>query len=292
MPRPLWTGTLSFGLLHVPVQLMPGERHNDLSLRMVDRRNEAPIRYLRVNSATGEEVAWADVAKAYEYEKDSFVMLEDSDLRAAAAEASETIELDAFVDAREVSPAYFERPYVLVPGKKAEKGYVLLRETLARTGRAGVGRLVLRTRESLCLVTPHEAALLLLQMRFPEELIDIAEYPLPAEPAAEYRVNDKELAMAEQLVESMTEPWQPARYHDEFRARLGQVIERRMRTRGVGAHAPTEARQPRERVATNVVDFMSLLQESLASKRPAPAPSKPGRAAAARATRPTKRSRK
>jgi len=165
MARPIWNGTLSFGLLNIPIALMPGERKADeIHFRMLDARNKAPVRYERVNAETGEEVPWKEIVKAYEYTKGSYVVLEASDLAEAASDHKEVIEMEAFVDRDEITPAYFEKPYVLVPGKKAEKGYVLLRETLKRTGKIGISRVVVRTREYLSAVMPQGDALVLLLM--------------------------------------------------------------------------------------------------------------------------------
>ena len=158
MPRPVWSGTLSFGLLNIPVSLMTGERKTDISFRMLDSRNNAPIRYERVNAETGEEVPWKDIVKAFEYDKGSYVVLEQEDIASAAPESHDAIEVEAFVDSGAIGPQYFEKPYVLVPAKKAEKGYVLLREALAKTGKIGIARVVIRTRESLCAVMPQHNA--------------------------------------------------------------------------------------------------------------------------------------
>ena len=270
MARPIWNGTLSFGLLNVPVSLMSGERRTDLSFRMLDSRNNAPIRYERVNAETGEEVPWKDIVKAFEYDKGSYVVLETEDIKSAAPESHDAIEVESFVDVGAIGPQYFEKPYVLVPAKKAEKGYVLLRETLARTGKIGIARVVIRTRESLCAVIPQGDALLLLMMRYPQELVDVADYNLPAGDAADYRVNAKELQMAEQLIASMESEWTPGDYKDEFRARLQDVIEQRVKAKGGKVPKMEEADIP-EDATTNVVDFMSLLQQSIDAKKRSPA---------------------
>jgi DNA end-binding protein Ku len=144
MARPIWTGNLSFGLLNIPVSLMAGERRVDLHFRMMDGRNKAPIRYERVNAETGEEVPWKQIVKAFEYKKGSYVVLEPEDIQSAASDNRETVEVQEFVDAASIGAEYFEKPYVLVPGKKAQKGYVLLRETLKRSGKAGIAKVVIR----------------------------------------------------------------------------------------------------------------------------------------------------
>jgi DNA end-binding protein Ku len=271
MARPIWSGTLSFGLLNIPVQLMPGTRGTDLSFRMLDARDKSPIRYERVNAETGEEVPWKDVVKAFEYDKGSYVVLEQEDIRSAAPESHDAIEVEAFVDAEAIGPQYFEKPYVLVPAKKAEKGYVLLRETLKNTGRLGIARVVVRSREHLCAVLPQGDALLLVMMRYPQELVDIGDYALPAGRAGDYRVSQRELQMAEALIASMESDWKPAGYKDEFRARLHKVIEKRIKAKGGKVRRPLEEPALREDAATNVVDFMSLLQQSIDAKRRTPA---------------------
>ncbi len=270
MARPIWSGTLSFGLLNIPVSLMSGERRTDISFRMLDARDNTPIRYERVNADTGEEVAWKDIVKAFEYDKGSYVVLQPEDIKSAAPESHDAIEVEAFVEASQIDPRYFEKPYVLVPAKKAEKGYVLLREALAATGRIGIARVVIRTRENLCAVMPHGDALLLLMMRYPQELVDIDEYRIPEGKGSEYRITAKEQAFSEQLIETMSGDWDPAVYQDEFRERLQQVINRRMKDKGVVKH---DAEEPElhENAATNVVDFMALLQQSIAKKGRTPA---------------------
>jgi DNA end-binding protein Ku len=271
MARPIWAGTLSFGLLNVPVSLMPGERKTDLHFRMLDARNNAAVKYERVNAETGEEVPWKDIVKAYEYEKGNYVVLEPEDIKSAASQGKEAVEIEAFVDAASIPPQYFEKPYILVPGKKAEKGYVLLRETLKNTGKVGIGRVVIRTREYLCAVMPQGDALVLELLRFEEELIDASEYKLPTGNTAGYRVNDKELKMAKQLVESMADKWKPDEFRDEFRQRLSAVIEKRLKSKGLVSNVERTEEDSDETATTNVVDFMSLLQKSLASNKRTPA---------------------
>ncbi len=270
MARPIWTGTLSFGLLNVPVSLMSGERKVDLQFRMLDSRDRKPIRFERVNADTGEEVPWKDIVKAYEYDKGSYVVLDESDIKSAAPESHETVEVESFVDASQIDPRYFEKPYLLVPGKKAEKGYVLLRETLRSTGKVGIARVVVRTREYLCAVMPHEHALVLLILRYPQELVDPEEHKLPTGSLSEYRISSKETEMAEQLIESMSGQWKPDDYHDEFRERLQAVLTKRIKEKG-GTTTVEDEPAPREDATTNVVDFMSLLQKSLDAKKRTPA---------------------
>ncbi|HKE49778.1 MAG TPA: Ku protein [Rhodanobacteraceae bacterium] len=288
MARPIWTGTLSFGLLNVPIRLMAGEKRSDLHFRMLDSRDNAPIRYERVNSETGEEVPWQDIVKAFEYRKGSYVVLEEGDLRAAAPETHETVEIAAFVDAASITPDYFEKPYVLVPGKKAEKGYVLLRETLAETGKIGIARVVIRTKEYLSAVIVKDDALILMLLRYPEELVDLKDFEIPSGNAAAHRVTKREVDMARQLIDAMAMKWKPSDYRDEFSDRLHKVIAKRMKSKGL-VTPPAEEAEPAE-ATTNVVDFMELLRKSIASNKRSPA-GKKARAAPAKSAR-TKSARK
>lgn len=270
MARPIWTGTLSFGLLNVPVSLMSGERRVDISFRMLDSRDRKPIRFERVNAETGEEVPWKDIVKAFEYDKGSYVVVEKEDIASAAPQTHDSIDVEAFVERGEISLRFYEKPYVIVPGKKAEKGYVLLRETLRDTGRAGIARVVIRTREYLCAVVPEGEALLLMMLRYPQELVDPAEYRLPGGKPADYRISRRETEMAASLIESMSVPWRADDYQDEFRGRLEAIIRKRLKAKGATTRIIDEHTEA-EDATTNVVDFMALLQKSLEENKRTPA---------------------
>jgi DNA end-binding protein Ku len=264
MARPIWNGTISFGLLNVPVQLYSGERTVDLHFRMLDSRDNTPVRYERVNSETGEEVPWKEVVKGFEYSKGSYVVIDEEDIRKAAPESTETVEIEAFVQREEIDPMFFEKPYYLVPAKKAEKGYVLLREVLAKTDKVGVARVVIRTRQYLAALSPRGDALMLDLMRFPQEIVKPDEFTLPTGNSKSYRVTPQEVGMATQLIESMTKKWNPDDYQDEFRAQLRKIIDEqiaRQTGKKVRAHRKEEAASAE--ATTNVVDFMELLKRSL-----------------------------
>ncbi|MCC4621403.1 Ku protein [Xanthomonas cassavae CFBP 4642] len=270
MARPIWTGTLSFGLLNVPVSLMSGERKVDLHFRMLDSRDKKPIRFERVNADTGDEVPWKEIVKAFEYDKGSYVIVEEQDIRSAAPESHETVEVETFVNAADIDPRYFEKPYILVPGKKAEKGYVLLRETLRDTGKVGIAKVVIRTREYLAAVMPQGDALILLLLRYQQEVVDPQDYKLPAGAVGDYRITAKEQQMARQLIESMSGTWRPEDYHDEFRGKLEKILRKRIQAKGGTTKVEAEP-PPHEDATTNVVDFMSLLQKSLQANTRTPA---------------------
>lgn len=294
--RPIWNGTISFGLLNVPVQLVPGERSDDVHFRLLDSRDLSPVRYQRVNAASGRKVEWKEITKGYEYAKGSFVPIDEEEIRKAAPEATETVEIEAFVRRDEIDPRYFERPYYLLPGRKAEKGYVLLRETLRKSGRIGIARVVLRTRQYLAALMPHENALVLELMRFPGEIIDGAQYAFPAGGTAQHRISARELDMAAQLIESMATEWRPDDYQDTFRARLRNLIDEEVARHKGGARGTRRVREapPAAPAATNVVDFTALLRKSLEGQETragtAAARSRAGRRRRSAQTRRTRRS--
>ena len=263
MARPIWNGTISFGLLNVPVQLHSGERSLDLHFRMLDSRDNSPVRYERINSDSGEEVPWKEIVKGFEYSKGSYVVIDEEDIRKAAPESTETVEIEAFCDRDEIDPMYFEKPYYLVPSKKAEKGYVLLREVLAKTNKVGIARVVIRTRQYLAALSPRGDALMLDLMRFPQEIVKADEFELPKGNSKSYRVTPAELGMATQLIEAMTKKWSADDYQDEFRAKLRKIIDEQIaRQKGKKVREKTEEAPPAE-ATTNVVDFMELLKRSL-----------------------------
>jgi DNA end-binding protein Ku len=284
MARALWSGSISFGLLNIPVQLMPGERRTELRFHLMDSRNKARVHYERINAETGEEVPWQDIVKAYEYKKGSYVVLEKQDLKAAAPQSSESVDIERFIPANEVGLEYFERPYYLVPSKKAEKSYVLLRETMKKGGRVALARVVIRTREYLALLVPREAALMLLLLRYPQEVVPADDYSFPEGSLSSYRLGARELDMAQQLVSSMSGEWDPSQYRDEFRSRLTKVIEERLRHKEARVDAPEK--EEAVEASDKVVDLMAVLKRSLAEKggkrgggaRAAPASRPSGRA--------------
>jgi DNA end-binding protein Ku len=262
MPRALWNGVISFGLLNIPVSLQAGQRTTDLHFRMLDSRDNARIRFERVNADTGEEVPWKQIVKAFEYEKGNYVVLDDKDFERAAPESHESVEIESFVARGAINPMYFEKPYYLVPGKRADKGYVLLREVLKRSNRVAVARVVIRTREHLSIVMPLDDALVLLLIRYPQELITPDAFQLPGQKLSDYRLTPREIKMAEELVDSMTGDFNPDNYVDDFRRRLHEAIDKRIKADETVQ--PPDEEDVDKTPSTNVVDFMALLKKSLA----------------------------
>lgn len=274
MPRELWKGAIQFGLVHIPVSLFPAEQREDLSFTMLDRRDLQPVGYKRFNKTTGDEVAFDDIVKGYEWSDGEYVVLEKEDFKRANVEATQTVDILGFVERESLSPYWFESPYFLAPGKHGDKGYALLRETLVRTGRYGIAQVVIRTRAHLAALYPVEDALVLNTLRYAAEMRDIKELKLPGDIKAA-RVTEKELDMAERLVDDMVMEWNPAQYHDTYRDDLMKMIEEK--ASGKAAPAPKARRAPKE---AEVIDFAKLLERSLAGRKGGE-----GKAAAARARR-------
>ncbi len=266
MARPVWNGVISFGLLNVPVQLYTAARSVDMHFRMLDARNKKPIRYERVNAETGEEVPWKEIVKAYEYSKGNYVVVDEKELRKIAPEATESVDIETFVDQSLIDPMYFEKPYYLVPVKKAEKGYVLLREALKKTGKVAIGRVVIRTRQYLAMMFPHDDALVLNLLRFPQEIVPADDFAFPTGALTKFRITAAEMKMAEDLLKSMSGKWEPTSYKDEFRDKLRKMLQTRVDKEQGTLTITNDADEPAEHAATNVVDFVSLLKKSLSSK--------------------------
>jgi DNA end-binding protein Ku len=259
--RAIWTGSVGFGLVQIPVRLHSRERSNDLAFHQIDRRDHAPIGYERVNKETGKPVAWGDIAKGYEIQKGQMVIVDDEDFEKANVTASHTIEIQDFVDASTIGSAFFDRPYVLLPDRGGQKAYAVLRDVLSKKGLAAVGLVVLRTRQHLCAVSVEGDLLALELLRFAHELRPLREIAPRGPDAASSKPTSKELALAEQLIERMVADWDPTRYADTYRHDLLAAI-RRKAEKGVlePQHVPAA---PRARA----IDLASLLEKSVASAR-------------------------
>lgn len=262
MSRAIWKGHISFGLVEIPVSLVKAEDSHELDLHLVDRRDHAPIGYERINKNTGEPVAWEDIVKAHD-EDGELVLLSDDELANANVDVVKRIEILEFVDGSEIHPAYYDRPYYLEPTRKpGAKAYALLRETLERTGKVGIATMVLRTRQHLAALTTRGEALVVILLRFGDELRDIDDLELPGS-SKTLDVRPKELEMAEQLVASMDATFDPSRYHDSYYEDIMAMIAKK---REAGETEPLEVEEAPEREDTTVVDLMPLLEQSM-SKR-------------------------
>lgn len=264
MERAIWKGNISFGLINVPVVLHSAEQKYELHFRMIDSRNQAKIRYERVNEVTGKQVPWDSIVKGYEYSDGNFVLLDDKDFEKADLKAAHSIQIEDFIDQSSLDPFFFDKPYILSPAKKAEKGYVLLRETLARSKRVGIARVVIRTRQHIAALMPRGPALVLNILRYYQELRDVSKLDLPKGDLKKYHVSPKEIEMAEKFVESMTVKWDPKKYKDEYRESLMKWIKKKAKE---GDLAKPPELEPEEAVTvgagSQTIDIMQLLQKSI-----------------------------
>ena len=224
-------------MVQIPVALHAAEESDELSLTLLDKRDFSPVGYERINKKTGKEVKWEDTVKGYESGPGKYVVLTDHDFAEANPKATHQIDILDFVEMSEIDPHYIDKPYVVVPGKYGKKPYALLREVLKRSGKAGIAKLVLRTRQHLCAVIPHGKALSLLVLRFADELRNTSDLELPEENLKKLGITSKELEMAEKLVSGMVDKWQPERYRDDYRKDLLSLIHARAKAGDVNSVA-------------------------------------------------------
>ena len=262
MARPIWKGMISFGLVSVPVVLYPAEQSHSLSFSMLDKRDFSPIGYKRYNKTTGKEVPWNDIVKGYEYEKDEFVVMSEEDFRRANVQQARSVDIVTFVDAGSIPPQYFQTPYYLVPGERGQKVYALLRETMRATGKIGVGQVVIRTTHHLAAVLPVDDALMMITMRYANEIRERKEFDFPSESAKSVGITPKELELARKLIEDMAGPWRPEDFEDTYNEDLMKRIEEKIE-RGE-THVLTKPEgEAAERRSAQVIDLMDLLKKSL-----------------------------
>lgn len=271
MPRSIWKGAISFGLVNIPVELHSAVRSEErIRFRQLHKKDNATIKYDRVCTKEEKPVPWDEIVKGYEYAKGKFVVLDDEDFRAAAIESSKVIEIQDFVKTDEVDPRYFESPYYLLPQKGGEKAYALLREAIRRTGMVGLGNVTMRSNSMHFVgIRVVEDALVMEIMRYADELVDTSSFEFPT---AE-NVRPAELTMAEQLVNTLADEFHPEKYTDAYRDNLMRIINAKLKGKKI------EVEEPEEPEATNVIDLMARLQESLAQgkkKRARPAAAEVG----------------
>jgi DNA end-binding protein Ku len=253
--RAIWKGSISFGLVSIPVGLLNASRSEELKFRLLRRSDLSPVNYKRVAQVDGKEVPWGEIVKGYEYEKDKFVVLKDEDFKRVDLEATDTIDIVDFVDLAQINPVYFHRPYYLEPQKGGGSAYNLLRQVLADTNKAGISKVIIRTRQHLAAVKANGNLLVLELMRFSDELISPKSIKLPTAKAPTAR----EVTMAGTLVKQMTEDWDPERYTDDYRSAMMKLIDKKVKSGG--KELPTAGHEPKR--ATNVIDLAAVLQQSL-----------------------------
>jgi DNA end-binding protein Ku len=249
----IWKGSVSFGLVNIPVELRTAVRADHISFRLLHKEDMSPVKYERVCSAEGDPIPWNEIVKGYEYEKGKYVVVTDEDFKTAAIEGSKTLDILDFVKEEEIDPRYFETPYYLVPAKGAEKSYALLREAIRSTKSVGIGKIIMRQHQHLAGIKVVGNALVLEIMRFSNELVNSDEYSFPART----EVRPQELKMAEQLIENLAESFDPNRYTDDYRANLMKLIKAKMKGKEIKLK-PAEKNED-----SGVLDLMSRLRASL-----------------------------
>jgi DNA end-binding protein Ku len=263
MARPLWKGAITFGLVHIPVELYPAEERKEFKFSMLDKRDFSPVGYKRYSKKSGKEVDWNNVVKGYEYEKDQYVVLSDEDFRRANVKASQTIDIEAFVPAGEIPPQYFDTPYYLVPTERGQKVYALLRETLRSTGRVAVAQVVIRTAQHLAVVVPMGKILMLNTLRYADELRPTKDFALPQEGVKGAHVTSKEVDLAKRLIDDMTEHWKASDFKDTYHQDLMRRIHEKIKkgeTKQITEPDTEETKAPR---SAQVIDLAALLKQSL-----------------------------
>jgi DNA end-binding protein Ku len=288
MPRAIWNGTISFGLVEIPVSLVPAEERDDIGFSLLDRRDLAPVGYRRVNKTTGEEVPWEDIVKGYEYEKGNFVAVTQEDLEHANVEGTKTVDVVEFVDPEEIDAMYYGTAYYLKPARKGSKSYALLRETLRRTGKIGIAKVVIRTRQHLAALAVRGTALVLVTLKYAHQLRSPSDLGIPDD---QPEVTRKELEMAERLVEGMTAAWKPDQFKDRYREEVLALIQSKVAAAEQGITAEPAARKAPRKPA-RIHDLMSLLKESIAKKDSGKAEPAPARRPAKKAAPKSRRARK
>jgi DNA end-binding protein Ku len=266
--RPVWKGSISFGLVSIPIALVNASRQEDLKFKLLRLHDLSPINYKRVAETDGKEVPWDQIVKGYEYEKGKFVVLKDDDFKRVDLEATDTIDIVDFVDLTAINPVYFYKPYYLEPQKGGAPAYRLLREVLGKTNKVGIAKVIIRTRQHLAALKSNGNLLVLDLMRFEDELVDPAEVKVV--PGKE--LGAREVKMATTLVEQMSEEWTPSRYTDDYRSALMKLIDAKVKSGGKEIPHKDKAKP-----GTNVVDLLSVLQESLAGTGKGKAKSSPNK---------------
>ncbi|MFL6538698.1 MAG: Ku protein [Chthoniobacterales bacterium] len=251
--RPIWKGSISFGLVYIPISVYPATREEKLSFRQLRKTDLSPIRYKKVADADMKEVSADQIVKGFEYERGNYVILSDEDFQKVKIESTHSIDITDFVDLEQVDPKFFYKPYFLEPQKGGEKAYALLHKALTGTGKIGVAKVAIGNREYLASVKPDGLFLILDLMHFANEILK----PEELKPATIDTINERELKMAQTLIESMSVAWQPDKYKDEYRDALMEIIEQKAQHREI---ADKPVAKPR---ATNVVDLVKVLQECL-----------------------------
>jgi DNA end-binding protein Ku len=256
--RAIWKGTISFGLVSIPISLYPATKREELKFNLLRKSDMSPINYKRIAELDGKEVPWDQIVKGYEYEKGKYVVIREEDFKRVDVEATQTVDIINFVELKKINPLLFYKPYYMEPGKGGDKAYVLLRDALARSEKIGIAKVVIRVRQHLAAIKTQKDGLMLELMHFPDELRDLKDFKVPGAKNA----SKPEMNMATQLIESMTTDWDPTMYHDDYHEALEKLIEDRV------SHGDKELPPARRaKSPTKAVDLVAILQRSIQQTR-------------------------
>jgi DNA end-binding protein Ku len=286
MPRAIWKGAIAFGLVHVPVALYPASAESEIDFDWLDKRSMDPVGYKRVNKRTGKEIHKDDVVKGVKQASGDYVILSEDEIKAAYPKTTQTIEIEAFVPAQDISFVYLERPYYLEPVGRSDKAYALLREAMASSALIGIARLVMHTKEHLAAVLPAGPALMLGTLRWANEIRPASELNFPPQGRAAANLKDGELKMAGQLIKDMTTAFDPRKFEDKFSDAIHALIARKVKAGEAKAVEPLEEAPAQE---SNVIELSELLRNSLGKRRGAAAGAQRKPAAARKPAAPRKR---
>ncbi len=253
--RAIWKGSISFGLVNIPIALYPATRREELKFRLLREKDLSPVNYKRVAEKDGKEVPWGEIVKGYEYEKGKYIVLKDEDFQRVDLEATQTVDIQDFVEVDEIDPIYFYKPYYLEPQKGGDKAYSLLRNVLRDTNKVGIAKVVIKTRQYLAGVKAKDSTLVLELMHFAAELADADKLKVPKK----LEVGKRETDMAKALVESMTFKWDAEKYKDDYREALMDVIEEKVESGG----KEIEEKPKPKKTPSKVIDLVAILQKSL-----------------------------
>jgi DNA end-binding protein Ku len=275
MPRAIWKGAISFGLVYVPVELVPATQSEHTGFNLLERRTLDPIGYRQINKRTGKTVERDDIVRGYEYEKGAYVVISDEEIRAASPEATRTVDILAFVDAAQLSFVYLDTPYWLTPDRRAGKTYALLRDALAASGKIGIANVVMHSKQHLAAVIAAGPALALQTLRWSTEVRDFKDLKTLPKSAKSEGISSREMQMARKLIDDLSTEWQPDAYRDTFRDALVELAERKVSAGK--AHEVERVQAPaRKSRGADIVDLTELLKQSLGKRKSAASsPKKP-----------------
>lgn len=267
MPHMIWKGAISFGLVHVPVQLYPATQSEKVGFNLLDKRSMDPIGYKQINKNTGKEVTRDNIVRGFEYEKGKYVVMTDAEIRAANPESTQTVDILAFVEAPDISFLSLDTPYYLAPDRKGEKVYALLRDALKSSGKVGIASVVLHNKQHLAALIPVGPALALNTLRWADEVRDFDQFKFPDEDTKKAGVSTKELEMAQRLIDDMSDSWNPQDYHDTFRDDIMALVDKKVREGKTAEVAEVEESGERK-ASAEILDLSELLKRSLKKGKP------------------------